>query len=75
MWLAAQDGNVATAMRELSGQERLAAFLKSLPESHFQEGSSLNASAINYSSLKAMEAMEAMKRLGALENLIKLLGN
>ena len=72
MRLAAQDGNVATAMRELSGQERLAAFLKFLPESPFQEGSSLNASAINYSSLKAMEAM---KRLGALENPIKPLGN
>jgi hypothetical protein len=68
MWLAAQDGNVATAMRELSGQERPAAFLKSLPESPFQEGSSLNASAINYTSLKAMEAM---KRLGELENFVR----
>jgi arylsulfatase len=47
-------------------QQKLGAFLKTLPEFPFQQGSSLNASNINYNSLKAMEAM---KRLGELENI------
>jgi len=49
-------------------QQKLGTFLKTLPDFPFQQGSSLNASNINYSSLKAMEAM---KRLGELENFVR----
>jgi arylsulfatase len=101
---AVQNGNIATAVREVPGltvivnpradpyekaphelgmyirwyadniwlfvpvQQKLGAFLKTLPEFPFQQGSSLNASNINYTSLKAMEAM---KRLGELENFVR----
>jgi arylsulfatase A-like enzyme len=47
-------------------QQKLGAFLKTLPEYPFQQGSSLNAAGINYDSLKAMQAM---KRLNELETL------
>jgi arylsulfatase len=53
-------------------QNKLGGFLKTLPDYPFQQGSSLNASNINYNSL---QAMEAMKRLGQLENFIKRPGN
>jgi hypothetical protein len=53
-------------------QQKLGGFLKTLGEFPFQEGSSLNASNINYTSLKAMQAM---KRLGELENFVKPPGN
>jgi arylsulfatase A-like enzyme len=53
-------------------QQKLGGFLKTLPDFPLQQGSSLNASNIDYSSLKAMEAM---KRLGELENFVKPPGN
>ena len=49
-------------------QQKLGGFLKTLPDYQFQQGSSLNASNINYNSL---QAMEAMKRLGQLENFVR----
>jgi arylsulfatase len=49
-------------------QQKLGGFLKTLPDYPFQQGSSLNASNINYNSL---QAMEAMKRLGQVENFVK----
>jgi hypothetical protein len=39
-------------------QNKLGGFLKTLPDYPFQQGSSLNASNINYNSLQAMEAMK-----------------
>ena len=47
-------------------QQKLKAFLMTLPEYPFQQGSSLNAAGINYNSL---QAMQAMKRLHQLETL------
>ena len=47
-------------------QQKLKAFLTTLPEYPFQQGSSLNAAGINYNSL---QAMQAMKRLNELESL------
>jgi arylsulfatase len=47
-------------------QQKLKAFLTTLPEYPFQQGSSLNAAGINYTSLRALEAM---KRLQTLESL------
>ena len=47
-------------------QQKLKDFLVTLPQYPFQQGSSLNAAGINYSSL---QAMEAMKRLHQLETL------
>jgi len=47
-------------------QQKLKAFLTTLPEFPFQNGSSLNAAGINYNSL---EALQAMKRLHQLETL------
>jgi arylsulfatase len=47
-------------------QQKLKAFLMTLPEYPFQQGSSLNAANINYTTL---QAMQAMKRLQELENL------
>ena len=47
-------------------QQQLKAFLLTLPEYPFQQGSSLNASNINYTTL---QAMQAMKRLHELESL------
>ena len=47
-------------------QQKLKAFLTTLPEYPFQQGSSLNAADINYNSL---QAMQAMKRLQELETL------
>ena len=47
-------------------QQKLKAFLTTLPEYPFQQGSSLNAAGINYNSL---QAMDAFKRLQELESL------
>ena len=47
-------------------QQKLKAFLTTLPEYPFQQGSSLNAANINYNSL---QAMQALKRLRELETL------
>jgi arylsulfatase len=47
-------------------QQKLQAFLVSLPEYPFQQGSSLNASDINYNSLKAMQAMKQLQQLQSL---------
>ena len=42
-------------------QQKLKAFLSTLPEYPFQQGSSLNAAGINYNSLQAMQAMKRLK--------------
>lgn len=47
-------------------QQKLKAFLTTLPEYPFQQGSSLNAAGINYSSLQAMQAMQRLKQLETL---------
>jgi arylsulfatase A-like enzyme len=47
-------------------QAKLKAFLKSLPEYPFQQGSSLNAAGINYTSIQAMQAMQRLKQLESL---------
>ncbi len=47
-------------------QNKLKAFLSTIPQYPFQQGSSLNAAGINYQSLKAMEAL---KRLNDIENI------
>ena len=47
-------------------QQKLGAFLRTLPEYPFQQGSSLNAAGINYDSLKAMQAMKRLKELETL---------
>jgi arylsulfatase len=47
-------------------QQKLKAFLTTLPEYPFQQGSSLNAANINYTSL---QAVQALKRLRELESL------
>src|SRR5215510_835300 len=47
-------------------QQKLKAFMQTLPEFPFQQGSSLNAANINYTSL---QAVQAMKRLHELESL------
>jgi hypothetical protein len=44
-------------------QQKLNAFLTTLPEYPFQQGSSLNAAGINYNSLQAMQAMQRLKQL------------
>jgi arylsulfatase A-like enzyme len=44
-------------------QQKLGGFLSTIPQYPFQEGSSLNAANINYSSLKAMEALKKLKEL------------
>ena len=49
-------------------QQKLDAFLMTMPQFPFQQGSSLNASNINYNSL---QAMQALKRLGELENFVR----
>ena len=99
---AVQDGNIATATRDVPGwpvlvnlradpyekaphesglylrwyadniwlfvpvQEKLKAFLTTLPEYPFQQGSSLNAAGINYTSLQALQAMKRLKELESL---------
>ena len=99
---AVQNGNIATATRDVPGwpvivnlradpyekaphesglylrwyadniwlfvpvQQKLGAFLKTLPEFPFQQGSSLNAAGINYDSLKAMQAMKRLQQLESL---------
>jgi arylsulfatase len=99
---AAENGNIATAVRDVPGwpiltnlradpyerassqsgmyirwyadniwlfvpvQEKLKGFIATIPEFPFQQGSSLNAAGINYTSL---QAMQAMKRLQELESL------
>ncbi len=47
-------------------QQKLKAFLTTLPEYPFQQGSSLNAAGINYNSLQAMQAMKRLKELETL---------
>ena len=47
-------------------QQKLGAFLSTLPDFPFNQGSSLNAAGINYNSLKAMEAMKKLKQLESL---------
>lgn len=44
-------------------QQRIGAFLQTIPGFPFQAGSSLNAAGINYRSLKAMEAMNRLEQL------------
>ncbi|HTK99488.1 MAG TPA: arylsulfatase [Pseudomonadales bacterium] len=99
---AIQEGNIATAVRDVPGwpeivnlradpyekapresglylrwyadniwlfvpvQEKLKAFLSTLPEFPFQQGSSLNAAGINYNSIQAMQAMQRLKQLETL---------
>ena len=99
---AVEDGNIATAVRNVPGwpvithlradpyeraasqsgmyirwyadniwlfipvQQKLKAFLTTLPEYPFQQGSSLNAAGINYNSLQAMQAMKRLKELESL---------
>jgi arylsulfatase A-like enzyme len=47
-------------------QQRLKAFLSTLSEYPFQQGSSLNAAGINYNSIQAMQAMKRLKELESL---------
>ena len=47
-------------------QQKLKAFLTTLPEYPFQPGSSLNAAGINYNSILAMQAMKRLKELESL---------
>jgi arylsulfatase len=47
-------------------QEKLKAFLTTLPEYPFQQGSSLNAAGINYNSLQALQAMKRLKEIESL---------
>jgi arylsulfatase A-like enzyme len=47
-------------------QQKLKAFLTSLPDYPFQQGSSLNAAGINYNSIQAMQAMKRLKELETL---------
>ena len=47
-------------------QEKLKAFLTTLPEYPFQQGSSLNAANIDYTSLQGMQAMKRLKELESL---------
>ena len=49
-------------------QEKLKAFLSTLPEYPFQQGSSLNAAGINYNSLQAIQAMKRLKELESLSS-------
>jgi hypothetical protein len=44
-------------------QQKLKAFLTTLPDYPFQQGSSLNAAGINYTSLQAMLALKRLKEL------------
>ena len=99
---AVQQGNIATAVREVTGwptimnlradpyekapyesgmdirwyadniwlfvpvQQKLKDFLVTLPEFPFQEGSSLNAAKINYTTLKAAAPLKRLKELESL---------
>ena len=47
-------------------QQKLKAFLLSLPDYPFRQGSSLNAPNIDYSPLQAMEAMKQLQQLESL---------
>jgi hypothetical protein len=47
-------------------QQKLGAFLTTLLQFPFQQGSSLNAAGINYNSLQAMQAMQRLENLEAL---------
>jgi len=44
-------------------QQKLNEFLLTLPQYPFQQGSSLNAATINYTSLQAMQAMKRLQEL------------
>jgi hypothetical protein len=48
-------------------QEKLSAFLTTLPDYPFQQGSSLNAASINYNTIQAMQAMQRLKQLESLQ--------
>lgn len=56
----------AGAAPRASVQQKLGAFLKTLPEYPCQQGSRLNAAGINYDSLKAMQAMKRSQQLESL---------
>ena len=47
-------------------QQKLKAFLTTLPDYPFQRGSSLNAADINYNSIQALQAMKRLKELETL---------
>jgi len=47
-------------------QQKLNAFLTTLPDHPFQQGSSLNAAGINFKSLQAMQAMKPLNELESL---------
>jgi len=47
-------------------QQKLKGFLGTLSEFPFQQGSSLNAAGINYSSIQAMQAMKRLKEIESL---------
>jgi arylsulfatase len=47
-------------------QQKLKDFLVTLPEYPFQEGASLNAANINYTTLKAAAALKRLKELESL---------
>ena len=47
-------------------QQKLKDFLVTLPEFPFQEGASLNAANINYTTLKAAAALKRLKELESL---------
>ena len=47
-------------------QQKLKAFLTTLPDYPFQRGSSLNAAGINYNSIQALQAMKRLKELETL---------
>ena len=44
-------------------QQKLKAFLSTIPDYPFQEGSSLNAAGINYQTLKAAAALKTLKEI------------
>ena len=49
-------------------QQKLKAFLSTLAEFPFQQGSSLNAAGINYNSLQAMQAMKRLQQVESLSS-------
>ena len=49
-------------------QQKLKAFLLTLPDYPFQQGSSLNAAGINYNALQAMKRLHQLEALSAPNN-------
>ncbi len=47
-------------------EQKLKAFLLTLPDFPFQRGSSLNAAGLNHNSLQAMQAMKRLRQLESL---------